>query len=801
MAKELIDNILNVKKIESEFERINELINGMVARIAAFEKLSISFGNAKSLKDIEGLQKAYNVEIAKTAKEYDTIIKKTKQLTDEQIKAQQVAAKETALRKSRIKEQNDGLSLLDKERARLANLTKAYQEVAIAKGRDSAEAKKLLKEQNELAKSLQQLNVDTKNYHDNVGNYPTTILSARAEMKKLTAEIIAAKIANQENTPEIIKAKQRLGELKDAMSDTAAEAKILGSDTKNLDMAVGIFRGIGSAAQFAESATQLFGAENEKVQEGIRDMMAVQTMLNASQEIGNALQKESAFMMGLVAIKTKIATAWQWAFNAAQKASIGVIGLIVAGAAALVVGIIALASAFKSNAEKVEIANNKLEEYRKTQKKTQEESEFYLSQLEKSNKDEIDMIDRKMEANLQLQKANQIEHSLYIQLQRERARNGEEIGEEEITKSKEYTARKIELEREYTALSIDLQIKLNEEKENKRKEDLQKHEEYVKKIADEKINKDNTIIESEQNVADAKEQIGATSAEILEAQVNYELELWEEAAAKEIKLAEDIAARKKQLQQDIHDAIITIGNNYYEGQIRNYDTDLNAEKESLQKKLQNEKLTENERKVLESESQTRQMQIEKQKVQIQQRQFRFNRRIALAEIIIKQGPAIMEAWKMGYAGIPLIAMIMGSALLQTGMIMSTPEPKYKKGRKGGPATFATVSEAGPELMITQDGKSFLTPEKESRIFIPQGADIIPNNELNSMALKESLRKPQYFDDYSQKFNHESIKIFEKIDSKLDKLKPLNIVVDGNGVTTIDGNNIVHYLSKKYHRRA
>lgn len=59
-------------------------------------------------------------------------------------------------------------------------------------------------------------------------------------------------------------------------------------------------------------------------------------------------------------------------------------------------------------------------------------------------------------------------------------------------------------------------------------------------------------------------------------------------------------------------------------------------------------------------------------------------------------------------------------------------PKYAKGVKDAPGGMAIVSEEGPELMRLKNGQMFLTPEKESKIYVPKGAEIIPHDELVKM---------------------------------------------------------------------
>ena len=84
--------------------------------------------------------------------------------------------------------------------------------------------------------------------------------------------------------------------------------------------------------------------------------------------------------------------------------------------------------------------------------------------------------------------------------------------------------------------------------------------------------------------------------------------------------------------------------------------------------------------------------------------------------------------------IPFYGEIKAAAIAATGAaelaaVIATPLPQYAKGRKGGKAEHAIVGEIGQEAIVTTDGKVTLTPSTPSLAYIPQGADVIPHNEL------------------------------------------------------------------------
>ena len=152
---------------------------------------------------------------------------------------------------------------------------------------------------------------------------------------------------------------QRGGVLKDTMIDVGNAMKFQASDTAKLDAVVGGVQALSAAAQVAAGAMTMLGASQEDAAKIQKDLMAVMSVVNGLQVIQNALQKESALMMGLAAartsalntitavkvamakadtVATKGAAAAQVLFNQAVKANpIGIAIAVVAAATAAMI--------------------------------------------------------------------------------------------------------------------------------------------------------------------------------------------------------------------------------------------------------------------------------------------------------------------------------------------------------------------------------------------------------------------------------------------------------------------------------
>lgn len=87
---------------------------------------------------------------------------------------------------------------------------------------------------------------------------------------------------------------QRAAQLTDQAGDLSAKINNLASDTRGLDAAMGVGQGIAGGFQAAQGAMALFGSESEEVNKAIKNVIAVQGVMNGVQQVTNVLQNESA---------------------------------------------------------------------------------------------------------------------------------------------------------------------------------------------------------------------------------------------------------------------------------------------------------------------------------------------------------------------------------------------------------------------------------------------------------------------------------------------------------------------------
>ena len=165
----------------------------------------------------------------------------------------------------------------------------------------------------------------------------------------------------------------RAGDLRDAMDDVNQSIKNTASDTKSFDQIAGAANVATSGFQVLQGATKMLGIEMGNDVEVIAKLQAAMAVTNGLSAIQAALQKQSAFMQGVMAAKTALAsiaqqayavatgeaTAAQVAFNIAADAN--PYGAIIAAVGALVGVITAFAAVTGESTEEVKDAKTEMD--------------------------------------------------------------------------------------------------------------------------------------------------------------------------------------------------------------------------------------------------------------------------------------------------------------------------------------------------------------------------------------------------------------------------------------------------------
>lgn len=155
-----------------------------------------------------------------------------------------------------------------------------------------------------------------------LGDMETQTQSVKGQMREFTEAILALKqqydrLTDEEKFGEwgqammgsIDKLKVRASNLKDEMGDLDAEIKHLASDSSTFDSLAGGVNLMVSAFQVGQGIIQMFGVENENAVNAIAKLQGAMAVTNGLVQLQNALQKESAVMLGVTTLQRKAAAA------------------------------------------------------------------------------------------------------------------------------------------------------------------------------------------------------------------------------------------------------------------------------------------------------------------------------------------------------------------------------------------------------------------------------------------------------------------------------------------------------------
>jgi len=329
----------DLKKYEADINKINEAektFNNVKKTQADIMKAvnAATFANKAEIKELTALRERYKESIKSLNVDLkeDLALFKNGTITQKEYK-DRVASTNAQIEKLKIqlRENNQAIKANTtatyaqegsyKQLAAQYSLNKiALNSMSEEQRRGTEAGRQLEAETLSLRERMNDLQKSTGNYALQVGNYELVGKDLRLELKNLERQMMGMRRANKENTDAYRTLQNEAGKLKDIMADVRAEVRNTSSDTRKLDVAISVFTTIGSAAQVAQGAVNLLGIENKKVEESIRQMMALQVMMNGINQIRNNLQSSSVLMMAVENTRMKIQTVRTAALAAAEAA-------------------------------------------------------------------------------------------------------------------------------------------------------------------------------------------------------------------------------------------------------------------------------------------------------------------------------------------------------------------------------------------------------------------------------------------------------------------------------------------------
>jgi len=390
-------------------ETTKRIIEVEVDQTKAISHLVEYQNKLKEITEQEKLWKKQLEEGILTQEDYDKKMAAANEVKKEYRRIISETSKEIQNSLKQDKQKADSLKSL---RAELSNATKRFDEMSKAE-RESAQGQELLQHIKDITDEIKSAEEDTERYFRNVGNYPNAVKPVTQAIKEMTQELIQMKLRGEENTEEYQQMLQKVGEMKDAIGDTQQAIKGMASDTAALDSVLGAAQLTAGAFSTVMGVLNLVGDKDsetmKEVAEAQRKLQAAIAITTGLQSVQNALQKQSALMLGITKLQTlaaakaeniktaattkgivatKAATVAQALFNAVASANPYV---LLAMAVLTVVGaLVAFTKGSKEQETQVQQTNTQLQNQIDIIKKLQEDYETLNSRIEQGIADSIE---------------------------------------------------------------------------------------------------------------------------------------------------------------------------------------------------------------------------------------------------------------------------------------------------------------------------------------------------------------------------------------------------------------------------
>lgn len=289
------------------------------------------------------------------------------------------------------------------------SLNKIYLNNMTVEEREATEdGRKLVAETKAIYEEMKRLQEATGKTSLNVGNYSDAAKGLTTQIENQTKQLALLRLEGKQGTEEYQQLRKETAMLRDAVMDATDEITRMASDTSNLDAVLGAAAAASGGFAAFTGAMELFGAESEDVQEAQKKLQAAIAITTGVQAIQNAMQKQSALMLGISRIQmaalskaqvynrlvtmqgtkaTLAATVAQKVFNLVAAANPYV---LLATALITVVGALAL---FASNADKSAQMQKKLNE---TQKEWLDYLEVEATEMNRVSNERVAQLNREL---------------------------------------------------------------------------------------------------------------------------------------------------------------------------------------------------------------------------------------------------------------------------------------------------------------------------------------------------------------------------------------------------------------------
>lgn len=165
------------------------------------------------------------------------------------------------------------------------------------------EGRQLEQETKAIYEEMKRLQEATGKTALNVGNYEGATVKLTSQIRQMTEALAVMRLEGKADTAEYAALSKEAGDLKDALADASQEVRNMASDTSQLDVVLGAATAAGGGFAAFTGAMELFGGASEDVAEAQKKLQAAIAITTGLQAVQNAVQKQSALMLGISRIQ------------------------------------------------------------------------------------------------------------------------------------------------------------------------------------------------------------------------------------------------------------------------------------------------------------------------------------------------------------------------------------------------------------------------------------------------------------------------------------------------------------------
>jgi len=192
----------------------------------------------------------------------------------------------------------------------------------------------------------------------------------RNELKQVKEQMQQAALAGGVLGAEYLRLKERAGKLDDTIKDVSNDIKNAGSDTRGIDNVVGSISALAGGFSAVQGAAALFGNESEDLQKALLKVNAAMALSTGLQQLANATTKQGSLtrLADVSATYAQIAAQKIYTFVTGQstKATLGFkIALAATGIGAITLLVLTFITALKSQNTVLESTNKLLEDQKR----------------------------------------------------------------------------------------------------------------------------------------------------------------------------------------------------------------------------------------------------------------------------------------------------------------------------------------------------------------------------------------------------------------------------------------------------